>query len=71
MTQGGSEGHNNDTEQGTAPQGNEQLNLRGIHIELDETGGYMEYDVSGDELDIDTDDMLVIGETDDPRSTSI
>jgi hypothetical protein len=70
MTPGRSRGHSNDTEQGAVPEGNEQLNLSGIHIELDEMGGYLEW-VSGDELDIDTDDMLVIGETNDPRSKPI
>jgi WD repeat-containing protein 23 len=70
MTPGRSRGHSNDTEEGAAPEGNEQLNIRGIHIELDETGGYIEY-VSGDDPDVDVDDMLVIGETDDPRSKPI
>lgn len=70
MTPGRSRGHSNDIDHGLAPEGNEQLNLSGIHIELDESGGYIEY-VSGDDLDINVDDMLVIGETDGPRSKSI
>ncbi|KAF3390476.1 hypothetical protein F1880_009161 [Penicillium rolfsii] len=66
MTPGRSRGHSNDTEQEAASEGNEQPNARSIHIELDEFGGYIEY-VSGDDQDIDTDDVLVIGETNDPR----